>query len=114
MHFEAFRIPQGVVNGKFAKAAYLKTENLFQKRELYKSFWGVWHPEQRHWTLPPGKNLRRSCKGGWVISGDAILLAGSKQWLLGCHYGELEIEVGCLMHSRMRRVQQRRAARNRG
>ena len=52
MHFEAFRIPQGVVNGKFAKAAYLKTENLFQKQELYKSFWGGLAPRTKALDAP--------------------------------------------------------------
>ena len=53
-------------------------------------------------------------EGGWIINCDAIFMAGSKQWLLGCQYGELAIEARCLVHSEMRRMRQRRAARSRG
>ena len=63
MHFEAFRIPQGVVNGKFAKAAYLKTENLFQKQELYKSFWGGLAPRTKALDAPTRQESVSSLRG---------------------------------------------------
>ena len=52
--------------------AYLQTENSYQNRELYKTFKAVWHPEVKHWTLPPGRDLRRAYEGGWIVNCDMV------------------------------------------
>ena len=94
--------------------AYLQTENSFQNKELYKTFKAVWRPENKYWTLPPGRDLRRAYEGGWIVDGDAIYVGALRQWLLISRRADIQVIARRLIKYERRRMRLRRAPRNHG
>ena len=94
--------------------AYLQTENSYQNRELYKTFKAVWHPEVKHWTLPPGRDLRRAYEGGWIVNGDMVYAESLRKWLLIARRAEIQDIVRRIIKDERRKMRLRRATKNHG
>ena len=94
--------------------AYLQTENSYQNRELYKTFKAVWHPEVKHWTLPPGRDLRRAYEGGWIVNGDMVYAEALRKWILIARRAGIQDIVRRIIKDERRKMRLRRATKNHG